>query len=250
MIKVLEKYKDRSYKLFKGPGFEVIIFDDYEWGKPTILVKYAGGIGWGMKYDGAFAELVGSYKSSGTYNGVRKRWFKLYNIFNEFLSKLLNKNVVFEVNLWVIGDEAFISDSTQFSLLKLSQDSIKDNDTLLELPKRRVLSYLYKFEQSDTYIIVDMDEFDYSLPYNIYLGTIDDYKKLEEVEEKEVHKCTTRLFKTSDGDLYTSCPCSGGCEISWTSKLGYHYKLVEMSQTDEIGCFLKKLNIDERIIKY
>lgn len=235
---ILEKYKDSTFKYYKGFKFEVLIFDKYIWGKPRVLIKYKKY----NKFDGAFVETIGgqSYSRSGS-DGIDESIYKLKNIFEENIE---------EVSLTVDRDRILIAHGTNFEFID-RDESVEpnlENELLLELPAIKAVEFISQFrDEPNKYIIVDKDKYDHSVPNRFFIGTISDYKLLEIENFTRYRDGGTTIIEIANGFefLYPS-PFNKSAKSFWSNNEGKKFELnqIEGEYSHHTKMFLSKLGIN------
>ena len=213
---------DRPYKHYLGNDFELIIFDDYKWGSPAVLIKYLKRRG--NNFENAFVELYGS---SGSSSG-NKKTYSLNNVWEEYIQK---------VQIWTLDDKAFVTrGSLDFEILDEIEKRNISQSSVLEIPYRRVIRFMYQFKESGDFIVVDKDEFHHNLKSKLYIGNnITGYEELEVLSDEMYRDGGTTNIETPKGLLYRPTPFRKELVATWTDELGTEYELddVESNITNE-----------------
>ena len=229
-MKVIEKYSGRDFKAYVSDKFEVILFEYERSDSVDVLLR----IKYNHQYfDDKFIELYGS----SNYSSGKESMYHLTNPFDD-----VNSNV----EICVKGSLMFIkTQSFNFDFLKFDRDyDIKKFDiTLLELPKRRILSSVY--EVNDKYIIIDRPEF-IGNDINIYYGVYGSCEKLEILEFVSYRDGGTQEISTNVGEIFIPTPFEKNLKPTFTDKSKVEKRMTKIGEKPHLlKLLLEDLNIKE-----
>lgn len=231
----------RKHKFYSGKDFELIVFSDYRYGKPSVLLKYKQY----NKFNGVFVELYGGHSSSSG----DKSTYSLNNVWEEYGQK---------VNIWTMSGKAFVSvGSTNFEILEEFSEFAIGRSEVLQLPNRRIMKFFYKFKDTNDYLIVDADELHHNLDSRMYIGNnVNGYEEIDILVTESYRDGGTTNVTTSLGDLYVPTRFKKDLVATWTYNDGGNkkHKLekveVDITNEYEVKMVHEILNIkQDRILK-